>query len=205
MANMTPASKHAPAGGGYRLTMKTGALTGLSATNPIFSLQWTHLTTKMVIQSVEVQVGVTTAYGTAQNQAFSLFFARSFTAADSGGTAITKTQTNDQALDTQFGQSLLFAGNGDCRISSTGTLTAGTRTLDDQPLAGWIFGATALALAPAPSGPARKEFGILDATNPITLRQNEGIVILNDVTMGATGVVLVYVTIEWTEVPGNVR
>jgi hypothetical protein len=205
MANMTPASKHAPAGGGYRLTMKTGALTGLSATNPLFSLRWTHLSTKMVIQAIDVQLGVTTAYGTAQLTAFSLFFARSFTASDSGGTAFTTTTTLDSALDSNFGQSLLFAGNGDCRISSTGTLTAGTRTLDDQPLTGWIFGTNALAVAPAPSGDSRKQFGTLDATNPITLRQNEGLVITNDILMGATGVVLVYVSIEWQEVPGNVR
>ena len=155
----------------------------------------------MIIQSVNLNVVVTTAYTTAQALAFSLFFARTFTAADSGGTAITKTQTLDQALDRLSLQSVLFAGTGDMRISSTAALTAGTRTLDDQPLYSWVSGLSATLAQASLNYPI--EFGIMAATNPIVLRQNDGLVITNDILLGAVGVIVVYVQFEWIEVPNN--
>lgn len=202
MALNVPYSKRAPAGGAYRIALKTGAVAaGVAAAAPLFAIQWTDTQTRMVIQSLNLNVVVTTAYGTAQTLAFSLFAARAFTVADSGGTAITTTQTLDQALDRNMGQSRLFAGNGDMRIATTAAITAGTRTLDDQPMYTWVSGLSATLTQATQNYPI--EFGILDATNPMTLRQNDGLVITNDVLLGATGVIVVYLAIEWTEVPNN--
>jgi hypothetical protein len=160
----------------------------------------------MIVQSIMLDFYVVTAYGAAQAIANSLYFARSFTGSDSGGTAITATQTNDQALDTkQIGvggnaQSLLFAGNGDMRIATTATLTAGTRTLDDQALYSWIGSASAVG---ACSNNPDLVLGWQDSTNPLTIRANEGFIITNDILLGATGVIVFNVSLEWTEVGNN--
>jgi hypothetical protein len=207
MALNVPFSKRAPAGGGYRISMYSGNIVaGLAAAAPIWSLRWTSTSNRMIIQSIMFDFAVITAYGTAQAIENSLWFARSFTASDSGGTAITTTQTKDQSLDSAqingsgSAQSLLFAGNGDLRIATTATLTAGTRTLDDQALYSWLGGATAIGVC---SNNPDVIFGQQDATNPLVLRANEGLIITNDLLLGATGVIQINVCLEWTEVPNN--
>jgi hypothetical protein len=161
----------------------------------------------MIVQSIMLDFYIVTAYGTAQAIGNSLWFARAFTLSDSGGTAITATQTADQALDTKQinsgaggPQSLLFGGNGDMRIATTATLTAGTRTLDDQALYSWIGSASAIGAA---SNNPDLLLGWQDATNPLTIRANEGFIITNDILLGATGVIVWNIGLEWTEVPNN--
>lgn len=207
MALQVPYSKRAPAGGGYRISLYSGSVVaGLAAAAPIFSCRWTSTSARMIVQSIMLDFYVVTAYGAAQAIANSLYFARSFNVSDSGGTAVTTTQSNDQALDTkQIGvggsaQSLLFAGNGDMRIASTATLTAGTRTLDDQALYSWLGSASAIG---ASSNNPDLCLGQQDATNPLTLRANEGFVITNDILLGATGVIVWNICLEWTEVGNN--
>ena len=207
MSLQVPYSKKAPAGGGYRISLYSGSIVaGLAAAAPIFTIRWTSTAARMVIQSIMLDFYVGTAFGTAQVVANSLWFARSYTVSSTGGTAITTTQTADQSLDTkQIGvggtaQSLLFAGNGDMRMATTATLTAGTYTLDDQALYSWMAGATAIGVT---SNNPDALFGYYDATNPLVLRANEGIVITNDVLLGATGVIVVNIGLEWTEVGNN--
>lgn len=207
MALQVPYSKRAPAGGGYRVALYTGSvIAGLAAAAPIFSCRWTSTAARMIVQSIMLDFYVVTAYGTAQAIGNSLWFARSFTASDSGGTAITTTQTADQALDTkQIGvggnaQSLLWAGSGDMRIATTATLTGGTRTLDDQALYSWLGSASAIGAA---SNNPDLVLGQQDATNPLTIRANEGFVITNDILLGATGVIVWNIALEWTEVGNN--
>ena len=179
---------------------------GLAAAAPIFSLRWTSTASRMIIQSINLDFYTSTAFTTVQAIGNSLYFARAYTVTDTGGTAITTTQANDQALDTkQIGvggtaQSLLFAGNGDMRIATTGTLTAGTRTLDDQALYTWLASSGTIGVA---SNNPDVYFGYQDATNPLTIRANEGIVITNDLLLGATGVVIWTIGLEWTEVGNN--
>lgn len=131
-----------------------------------------------------------------------MYFARAYTVTDTGGTAITTTQTLDQSLDSKQipGQSLLFAGNGDMRIATTAALAAGTRTLDDQALYTWLASSGTIGVA---SNNPDLYLGYQDATNPLTIRANEGIVITNDLLLGATGVVTWTIGLEWTEVGNN--
>lgn len=207
MALQVPYSKRAPAGGGYRIAMYTGSMVaGLAAGAPIFSCRWTSTAARMIVQSIMLDFYTVTAYGTAQAIGNSLWFARSFTVSDSAGTPITTTQANDQALDTKqigvagTGQSLIFSGSGDMRIATTLTLTAGTRTLDDQALYSWIGSSTAIGTS---SNNPDLQMGWQDATNPLTIRANEGFIITNDILLGATGVIVWNIGIEWTEVGNN--
>jgi hypothetical protein len=141
---------------------------------------------------------VTTAFDAAQLLDYGLYFARAFTATDSAGTASTLTGDNCK-LDTNF-PTTAFA---DIEIATAAAVTAGTRTLDSQPLVtrnGW---ATTTAGTVAADPNVEYQFGTLDATNPITLRADEGLALNVLTTMGASGVVRVYVEMEWTEVPVN--
>ena len=207
MGTQVPYSKRAPAGGGYRIAMYTGNMVaGLAAAAPIFTIRWASASSRMIIQAVYLDFFTQTAFTTAQGIGNSLYFARTYTVASTGGTAVTTTQTNDQALDgKQIGvggnaQSLIFAGSGDMRIAGTVALTAGTYTLDDQPLYSWI--GTTSTIGTSSNNPDVL-FGYQDATNPLTLRYNDGIVITNDFVLGAVGVVVWNIGIEWTEVGNN--
>ncbi|MFA5377268.1 MAG: hypothetical protein WC455_16075 [Dehalococcoidia bacterium] len=198
MASRTPYSKIAPAGGAYRISLKSGATTVLNAGDCVWSCRWTSTTLRAIIQKLRVNWVVTTAFDAAQLLDYGLYFARAFTATDSAGTASTLTGDNCK-LDTNF-PTTAFA---DIEIATAAAVTAGTRTLDSQPLVtrnGW---ATTTAGTVAADPNVEYQFGTLDATNPITLRADEGLALNVLTTMGASGVVRVYVEMEWTEVPVN--
>lgn len=197
MANFKAPYKIAPERSDYHITGASGALTTVAADAAVWSMQWTSASLICVVKRVGISLGVTTAYGTAQPTAYGLYFARSYTVADSGGTALTLT-TNNGKLDTTFPTTAV----GDMRISTTGALTGGTRTLDAQALDVATFGTNALGLA----FNWDFQFGGSDEKSQIILRQDEGLVLNNMILMGATGVVKLYVTVEWAEVDkGSVR
>lgn len=186
--------KQCPERADYSLTLQSGALTVVAANDPIWSVQWTATEHICVVKRIAISVGVTTAYGTAQNTRYGLYFARSYTVADSGGTAATLT-TNNGKKDTSYPITQIT----DMRIGTTGALTAGTRTLDAQPLDSAQFGTSALALASF----VEWHYGATASRQELILRQNEGLVINNLLLMGATGVLMVHVTMEWAEVPSS--
>ena len=194
MAIRTPLSKIAPAGDAYRVGLMSGLITILNAGDPLFSLQWTSTTYRMIIQELTMNFDLTTAFGGAQDVAWGAYIARSFTVADTGGTATTLTGNNCK-LDTNFNTTRV----ADMRISTTIALAPGTRTLDTQPFV-ISSGITGNAVGNSMANP-RFMIGTENATNPVTLRQNEGIVIAPLITMGAAGVGHFFVQIGWTEVP----
>jgi len=194
MAIRTPLSKIAPQGDAYRIGLSSGLITILNAGDPAFSLQWTSTTYKMIIQEIDINFVLTTAFGAAQDISWGAYFARSYTVADTGGTAATLTGNNCK-LDTNFNTTRV----ADMRIATTVALTAGTRTLDTQPLimrCGMLGNALGNHM-----GELIRSIGVRDAENPITIRTNEGLVIAPIVTMGATGVGHLYVRMSWVEVP----
>lgn len=193
MAIVVPQYKKAPEGGEYRIALASGAVTVVAADAPVFSMRWTNTTLACVVKQVNLLWTMSTAFGTAQDVAFGLYFARSYSVVDSGGTAATLTGNNAK-MKTSFPTSRV----ADMRIATTGALTAGTRTLDTQPLAVKSGGTNTLGLGGNNALPW--EFGILDATQPIILVANEGLVLNNLVLMGATGVMTIRVVVEWSEV-----
>ena len=184
--------KQCPERADYSLTLVTGALTIVAANDPVWSFQWTATQHICVVKRIHLSVGVTTAYGAAQNTRYGLYFARAYTVADTGGTAATLT-TNNGKLDTSYPITQIT----DMRIGTTGAITAGTRTLDAQPLDVAYFGTTALGMV----GDEEFQFGLTPSHQEIIIRQNEGLVLNNLMLMGATGVLMLAVTMEWAEVP----
>ncbi len=186
--------KQCPEYSDYSLTLRSGALTVVAADGPVWSMQWTSTSLICVVKRIKLSLGVTTAYTTAQHTLFGLYFARAYTVADTAGAAATLTTDNGK-LDTRYPTTAM----ADMRMCTTGAITAGTRTLDAQPLDVVDFGTQALGYA----NKEELQFGLTPARQEIILRPNEGLVINNLVTMGAVGVVMLSVTVEWAEVPNS--
>jgi hypothetical protein len=194
MAVVAPPYKVTPEGGDYAITIASGAVTTIAADGPVWSMRWTSPSLICVVKRVGISLRLTTAYGTAQSTDYGLYVARSWTVSDSGQTAATLT-TNNGKLDTKYPTTAIAAG--DLRISTTAVVTAGTRTLDAQSIGVTCFATQALAY----SGNVDWEYGSNPSRQQVILRQNEGLVIHNMILMSATGVVKLYITFEWAEVP----
>lgn len=136
--------------------------------------------------------GVNTAFTAGQAVAFGLFIARGFTASDTGGTGATLTGNNCK-LRTSYATTAV----ADIRIGlpATGGLTAGTRTLDVQPL-GQVAGGLGAVGSMIPEGAL---FDAYSVGHPIVLAQNEGLVLQNRILFPAAGVIQYGVSIYWTE------
>lgn len=167
---------------------------GLAAGANVFSYRWGDATRLGVVQRFRVDglAGSATAF-TAGFGNLRMFAARSFTASDSAGTAGTLTGNNSK-LRTNMGTSLLT----DIRISSTAALTAGTRTLDTDPMGAiaWTFGTTAsvIYLGQVVIFGEDAEIGGM----PYVCAQNEGFVM--QATVPATGTWQFGTTTKWAEV-----
>lgn len=177
--------------GSYSKSLTSGTMAaGLAANSPVFS--FTYGGTRLaVVRAVTISATDITTGFAATNATFNIFAARSFTAADTGGTAGTLTGNNGK-MRTSFATT----GVTNIMIATTGTLTAGTRTLDTDPLAALTGGPTATAGTPMITAgtaiylPTPNEY-------PLVLAANEGFVI--QATVPATGTWVLSVTVTWDE------
>jgi hypothetical protein len=170
---------------------QSGALTGVAANGPVFSFR-NISANPVLIRRVGLGFVTTTAFTAPQTLSWGLFFARAFTASDTGQTAIALTGNNSKhrtALGTLT--------SVDCRISNAGALGVGTRTLDANSLAvaATYAGAVGAGLTPTLSNLLSQDTG----DYPLVLAQNEGIVIANLTAMGAGGVGSLFVNLELAE------
>jgi hypothetical protein len=170
---------------------RSGALTGLAANAPIFSLR-NLAANPLIVRRVGVGFLTTTAFTTAQEVAFGLKVARAFTASDSSGTAIALAGNNCKQRS-----SLANLTSVDCRISVAAALTGGTKTLDtnDIGVAGFFSSAVGASLPPSMNNLLSHDAG----DYPLVLAQNEGFNIMSLVALGAAGVGVAYVNMEVAE------
>lgn len=181
--------------GAYRVAMLSGSIAAtLAALSPLFSLRWSDATRKLVLHDLQVGIVVDGTITTSVPMELEAILARSFTASDTGGTAIS-VAGNNQKMETGFGSSLV----GDLRMATTAALGAGTRTLDGQPI-GAAF-AVSGTTAPVQALPLTSIYRpIAGVEHPVVLTQNEGLIIRNGVTGPATGTFRVLVMASWSEV-----
>jgi len=197
--------------GSYVVVAASGTMAaGLAGAAPIFSVRWGDATRTMVVRRVGITAkNLTTAFA-AGLTLFELILARAFTASDTAGAAVALT-TNNAKRRTSFGTSLVT----DMRISTTATLTAGTRTLDTV-MAGaargnvpatqvnYPFVGKNVVVIPGASTVAYVtdyfDLFTLDTSTewPLVLVQNEGFIIR--ATVPATGTWTFDVVVEWSEV-----
>jgi hypothetical protein len=143
--------------------------------------------------AIRMSAACTTAFA-AGRFAFDAFFARSFTASDTGGTAPTITGANGKKR-TSYATTLVT----DLRLSATATLSAGTRTLDANPF-GKLHGVVGTGANTQFVNPNTQLFVGRDNSDqiPLVFAQNEGFVI--QATVPATGVWFFSVTLDWLEI-----
>jgi hypothetical protein len=197
--------------GAYSIAAKTGALVATIAANaPLLSVRWTDGTRLALIERLSISVITVGAITAAVTTDFDLIMARAFTAADSTGTALTLT-TNNAKRRTNMGTTLM----GEIRLAGTAALTAGTRTLDAQPMritpacltplaagAPWFM---SVATAAITSGGPELDMMVWDAYlnngfHPIILAQNEGVILRAASAGPATGTFTVKINMDWIEV-----
>lgn len=164
---------------------------GLGAAAPVFSFRVTSASNVCLIKKVLFSAGGIAAF-TAGVVTINMFVARSFSASDTSGTAATLTGNNSK-LRTSMAT---MAMPGDIRISSTATLSAGTRTLDTDPCGGITTSVDATAGRPIVA-PGTELFRALPGEYPLVLVQNEGFIIA--ATVPATGTWTFSVAVVWEE------
>lgn len=188
--------------GAYNLSLVSGALTvvtggTIGSPQSVYAFRWAPATTTQLcmIRRVEIGFQVTTAFPTAQSFQYNMVTARNFSASQTGGNAAAFTQTNTGKARTSMPNSAMAVG-GQLMISNTAALAGSSFTLDTQFLAtvnatvGTVIGATM---------PATPIYQHQPGDYPIILANNEGFIINNGQTMGATGVIALFVNVEWME------
>jgi len=183
--------------GYYRLSAISGLITTVAAATAtaghLFAFRNTSAT--LIIPTfLSVKWRTITGFTAAQEVGFDVVIARGYTASHTGGTAIS-TASNGLKKRTNDPTSVL----GDARIATTGALTAGTHTLDAQPMLQEAFA----DLAAAATVPKARADSVWDMTNGqdslLVLAQNEGLVIRNSILMGTAGTARLIVDMSWIE------
>lgn len=177
--------------GSYSKALTSGTMAaGLAAASPVYSFRYGG-TGNAIIRRVRISATDITTGFAATNATFALYAARAFTASDTGGTAGTLTGNNGK-LRTTFPTTAV----ADIRIASTATLSAGTRTLDTDPLGGVTVGTTTTAGATFLTSGTTVLDPVISGF-PLSLNNNEGFVV--QATVPATGTWVFTVWVDWDE------
>lgn len=185
--------------GMYSLGATSGTIAAaLAANSEVFQFRWPDATNLALVHRVQVSASVNVAATAAALLSLRMTAARSWSAAGSGGTRLTLTGNNCK-LRTSMGTTLV----NDAGISTTGALTAGTKTLDTTDLAvigyGWLTGAITVQV----NGtllPLSTLFEAYDGgAHPLVCAQNEGFVVRTGIINPATGTWAVSVNCLWAE------
>jgi hypothetical protein len=180
----------------FSLTGVSGTMAAaLAAGSPIFSFRNGNASNVVVVKRILMSAGNTATAFTAGIVTMNLWRCTSFSASDTGGTQILPGTGNK--LRTSMGSSILTVANSsDIRISSTATLTAGTRTKDAVQLGSIVSSIPATAgTALFPSSTILFDQRV--GEHPLVLVQNEGFVI--EATVPATGTWTFSVKVDWEE------
>jgi len=191
------------AGGVYR----TGAISGtmavsLGANSEIYQFRYLTAASRVaLVQKISISAAVNVAATTAVLAAFRATIARGWSAAGSGGTRILLTGDN-----AQLRTSMATSEVSDSGISSTGALTAGTKTLDNTDFGAiaFSFGTGAITagvnLNLIPVTPLFDADG--EGQHPIVLANQEGFVIRTGANAFPAGATWTFaVNVLWFEVP----
>ena len=186
-------------GGYYRVakSFSLGAGATIAANAAVFSFRWVSSTLTALVTTFKWNWVQTANFTGAQTVDHQAFIARGFTSNDSGtGSSTLTTSTNQMKHRTSMSTSVV----GEIRYATTNTLTAGTRTLDSTPFAykgalvaasnvgAYCFDGTSIAME-------------VNREHPITLAQDEGVVLNNITVFPAAGTINLYVEMAWAEVP----
>jgi hypothetical protein len=187
--------------GSYQQAFTSGLMAaGLAAGSPIFAYQWSAQGSIALIRRVRL-TAATDATAFAQGSViFDLIRATGYTVADTAGASISLAGKSG-AKSTRFQASqiqLAAVTTGNIVVAGTATLTAGTRTLDSNPMAVLVgsVGAVPATIAIPQNG------YLIDPTEaarqPLELWKNEGFVVR--ATVPITGTWKFGIEVDWDEI-----
>lgn len=180
--------------GSYIAVSTSGSLGAGAQTNAeVYQFRWSDATRLCVLESITVNFLATTAYAAGLLH-ITATQARSFTAVGSGtgSSALTLSTNNTGKRKTTFSSSLV--ADTSIVVYGTAALSAGTKTFDNAPFAAIATNTTATNIFTNQVLYQRNFQG----EYPIVFAQNEGFALR--LTCPATGVGVLYVTTQWSEV-----
>jgi len=181
--------------GHYRLSTTVALVVTQAANGTLFSFRWGDATRLCVPSFIRLECAQTAAATATIVPAFEVLVARSFSVSDSIGTAVTLTG-NSMKKRTSMGTTLVT----DIRKATVAAgLTAGTRTLDADPI---LQMNTVQTITNINTTTYTKAW---DATNagdhPMVFAQNEGFIVRGPtVVFGLAGTANLTVDVAWAEV-----
>jgi hypothetical protein len=186
--------------GAYSVNLTSGVIgAALAANSEIFQFRWSDATRICLINEIKISAAVsTTFFAAGVPMQLRLLKATGWSAAGSGGTRVTPAALLKKR--TSMGSTLVAAS--DIGISSTAALTAGTKTLETEGMAGIVAACPITASLNGvivPPGTLLYRGETSDGQHPLALVQNEGFVITS-IAVPATGTWTCQVQVDWTEV-----
>ena len=190
--------------GYYQLGAVTGNLTNTTvvANGSLFSMRWAPANGRIaIIRRVVVNFVQTVGWTAAAAQPVGLYVARAWTVSDSSGTQVTISGNTNKMRTTN--DPSFFSVPSDVRVAGTATLTAGTRTIDTNPVSVGLIAASQVAAASA-TYPQQTIMlhDVNTGDHPIILENNEGIVINNMTVWPAAANGFMSINVEWIEGTG---
>lgn len=185
--------------GAYRSGAASGLFTtvaaGTATAGHLWAARWAPATNDprkfAVIKRLKATWNTIAGFTAAQEAQLQLFKLTGYTAAHTGGNALTP----DRKQRASVMPAALMTG----RIAGTAELTAGTHVLGTDPLTSASFAELAAGAA-VPKGSFVMQFAPDDTQGgPFVLETGEGLLIRNGILMGAGGTARVVVELDWFE------
>lgn len=191
--------------GSYRFSICTGTLAAALAANAVvFSARWGDATKIAILHKLRWRFLPLTPFTAAtltDHTSFDAYMNTGFSAAHTGGTALTLTGTSLKMRQTHAATAF-----SDIRIATTAALAGGTLTPVAHPFAQSLrkgnrvnpAAATEETIQPQTDG-NETSFETGDSEHPLILAANEGITIRNRTVWPAAGTGILLVEMSWTE------
>lgn len=209
MATNVSASNLKRGEGAYRVALQSGLLTAVAAATATAGYLWAFRFAPAagvqpapkfaVITRLRAKLQTISGFTAAQEVGIDLSVARVFTAFVTGGTSAVLTTNNGKKIDLPANAGTTPPSSSSAMmIGTTVALTAGTQTLDAQPVAIEPHAEGAVATAQPGASQIVMDTGDL-LEYPIALATNEGLIIRNTTLMGAAGTARLVVELDWLE------
>jgi hypothetical protein len=183
--------------GHYRLATTVALVATQAANGTLFSFRWGDATRFCVLEKLRLELIQTSAATATIMPSYQVFIGRVFSVSDSAGSAITITGNNMKKRTSTMNTTLV----SDIRKSTAiAGLTAGTRTLDAEPIIEMATNSTITTPNPIVY---RKELEMDqgDGVHPYVFAQNEGFIVRGPtVVFGAAGTANLLIDLAWAEV-----
>lgn len=176
----------------------TGVASGSATAGHLWACRFTTPTNTVtdprryaVIQRLRIRFFTIAGYTSAQEVLLALFKLTAYTAAHTGGVALTPVKKSES-----YATPLMTM-----QLANTTALTAGTQTISTDSIRAGAFSELAAA-ATVPKGVVDIYLSTEDLIrDPIILSNNEGLLLRNELLMGAGGTARLAVEIDWRETP----